>query len=106
MVIDGREIARVSRYDERGGFDSGDPDWILVQRSPLVLYSSVPQPVERTLMERYELVRTFPTGGEGLDRVYDQQDAFFLPLGGLGGVARPGPAFELYRKRADVIPVR
>ena len=104
MVIDGRAIAHTAVYDAREGFGSENPDWILVQRSPLLAYSSVPAPLETLLAQRYELVKTFPTGGEWPGRVYDQQDAFFLPLGRLDGVTRPGPAFELYRKKAEVSP--
>jgi hypothetical protein len=44
------------------------------------------------------LVRKFPTGGDHPGTVYDQQDAFFLPLEGLNSVTRPGPAFELFHK--------
>ena len=35
------------------------------------------------------------------DRVYDQQDAFYLPLAGLNGIRCRGPAFELFRKREE-----
>jgi len=99
MEINGRKIARVSSYDaESGHFESGEPDWILLQRSPLVLYSPVLPQVDQLVHERYVLVRRFPTGGDHPGAVYDQQDAFFLPLEGLGGLTRPGPAFDLFRK--------
>jgi hypothetical protein len=101
LRIDGREIAHVRTYNAKTGqFEPNEPDWILLQRSPLVLYSSVPAPVERLVRERYELVQRFPTGGDDGGAVYDQQDAFYLPLTGLGGVDRPGPAFELFRRTA------
>jgi hypothetical protein len=100
LRIDGHDVARSSRYDETAGrFDTGDPDWILVQRSPLVLYSAVPSSLDRVLTERYALVRRFPSGDDRSGRVYDQQDAFYLPLEGLGGLGRPGPSFELYEKK-------
>jgi hypothetical protein len=99
MKMDGRDIARISTYDvDSGEFESGEPDWILLQRSPLVFYSPVPLPLAQLVRRRYVLVRRFPTGGDHPGAVYDQQDAFFLPLEGLGGVTRPGPAFELFRK--------
>jgi hypothetical protein len=99
MKIDGRDVARVSTYDvDSGQFESGEPDWILLQRSPLVFYSPVPPHLDQLVRERYVLVRKFPTGGDHPGTVYDQQDAFFLPLEGLGGVTRPGPAFELFHK--------
>jgi hypothetical protein len=46
----------------------------------------------------YSLVRSFPVGDDR-PRLYDQQDAFFLPLTGLSGLIRPGPSFELYKRR-------
>ena len=81
-------------------FDPTEPEWVLLQRSPLRLYSSVPETVERIVGERYELRRSFLTGDtRSGERFYDQQDAFFLPLSGLDGLDRPGPSFELYRRR-------
>jgi hypothetical protein len=99
MTMAGHQVAHSVRFDagaER--FDPGEPDWVLVQRSPLASYSAVPASLERVLRERYQLTRRFPTGDER-PRIYDQQDAFYLPLGTLDGVMRPGPAFDLYRKK-------
>ncbi len=98
---DGRsmEIRRVLYDAGSRSFDPIDPDWILVQRSPLVLYSVVPPGLEEIVRARYEIVRSFPTGPPAPGRIYDQQDAFFLPLTQLAGLERPGPAYELYRKR-------
>jgi hypothetical protein len=92
----------MSDFDEtRGQFTRGGrlPDWIVLQRSPLVLYSRVPDGVQRIVDERYELVRTFPIADDSRSRLYDQQDALFLPLAGLAGVERIGPTFEIYRLR-------
>lgn len=89
-------------YDERTGrFTPGDrlPDWIILQRSPLTTYSHVPVGLERIVRESYDLVNAFGTGALSAARVYDQQDAFFLPLSGLDGIKRPGPEFEIYRQR-------
>jgi hypothetical protein len=98
-----RSAVRLARFNqETGQFTPEDPDWVLVQRSPLVLYSGVPPSLERALQERYMLARRFQTGiGDGVDRVYDQQDAFYLPLDGLQGLSRPGPEFELYSRRRN-----
>jgi hypothetical protein len=81
-----------------GRFDPNAPDWLLIQRSPLQQYSEIPAGVASLLGTSYELVRPFPVG-DGRPRVYDRQDAFFLPLAGLEGLDRPGPTFELYRKK-------
>jgi hypothetical protein len=88
-------------YDEAAqAFYPGNPEWVLVQRSPLVMYSPIPPGLEAVLRERYRIVRSFVTGGPAPPgRVYDQQDAFFLPLNKLQGLERPGPSFELYVRR-------
>lgn len=83
-----------------GRFGPADPDWVLVQRSPLVLYSAVPETLRRRLRDEYMKVAEFPTEDRPAARLYDQQDAFYVPLAGFDGVVRPGPAFELYRRRA------
>jgi hypothetical protein len=75
------------------------PDWIILQRSPLALYSAVPAGVEQLVRERYEPAAAFTPAPPRPDRVYDQQDAFFLPLEGLTGIERPGPNFEVYSLR-------
>ena len=84
-----------------GNFGDGAsvPQWIIVQRSPLIHYSRIPAAIERLVRDRYELVRAYPVSADGVDRLYDQQDAFFLPLDGLAGIERPGPSFEIYRLR-------
>jgi hypothetical protein len=99
MTLAGQQVAHSVKYDaEAGRFEPGEPDWVLVQRSPLASYSAVPASLERVLREQYQLTRQFPTGDER-PRLYDQQDAFYLPLGSLDGLVRPGPAFDLYRKK-------
>jgi hypothetical protein len=39
---------------------------------------------------------------DGPPRVYDPQDAFFMPLAGFDGVRRPGPNFYLYKHAGAV----
>jgi dolichyl-phosphate-mannose-protein mannosyltransferase len=73
------------------------PDWIVVQESPLRMYSSVPPEVIAQLAD-YRLVQTFRAFDPGAPQVYDQQDAFFVPLSGFDGVGRPGPSFGIYRR--------
>jgi len=92
----------VSEYDEATGRFMPDgrlPAWIILQRSPLVLYSRVPDGVERIVSERYALVRSFVVADDRRIRIYDQQDALFMPLAGLAGVERIGPSFEIYHLR-------
>jgi hypothetical protein len=93
---------RECEYNAATGRFSPDgrlPDSIILQRSPLVLYSNVPDGVERIVRDRYALVSSFRSATDDATRVYDQQDALFLPLAGLEGVERMGPSFEIYRLR-------
>ncbi|HWW85314.1 MAG TPA: glycosyltransferase family 39 protein [Vicinamibacterales bacterium] len=102
FALEGRELPlRECAFDEATGrFDAGQPDWIIVQRSPLVLYSDVPPALERVIADGYRLVHTFPVeSGPPTRRLYDQQDAYFMPLEGFDGLKRPGPRFDLYQKR-------
>lgn len=102
LGLDGAAMDVHQRTFDRNAdrFEPTEPEWVLLQRSPLRLYSAVPPAVEHIVGERYELQRTFLTGdSRSRGRLYDQQDAFFLPLTGLEGLERPGPSFELYRRR-------
>jgi hypothetical protein len=75
---------------------AGEPDWILVQESPLPYET---QDLVKDLLKRdYQFVERFPAFEPGTDRVYDQQDAFFVPFAGFRGVRRPGPNFTLYKR--------
>lgn len=94
------KLREVGFNEDTGQFDGGAlPDWILIQRSPLPVYSEVPSQMPKLLSEQYRLVHTFPVGDDR-PRTYDPQDAFFLPLTGFQGLDRPGPSFELYQRRA------
>jgi hypothetical protein len=101
FALEGGELPlRECAFDESTSrFDAGPPDWIIVQRSPLVLYSDVPPALERVIADGYRLVHTFPVeSGAPIERTYDQQDAFFMPLERFEGLKRSGPRFDLYRK--------
>ena len=96
----GAELREVTFNADAGTFDPSEPTWILVQRSRLAIYSRVPETLTAVLRDRFTLVATFPADAEpDTARIYDQQDAFYLPLAGFGGLRRPGPSFELYRHR-------
>jgi Dolichyl-phosphate-mannose-protein mannosyltransferase len=71
----------IIEFDEATGqFTRGGrlPEWIILQRSPLVLYSHVPDGVQRIVDAHYERVREFAVARDDRPRVYDQQDALFL----------------------------
>jgi 4-amino-4-deoxy-L-arabinose transferase-like glycosyltransferase len=74
------------------------PDWIVVQRSPIAYYSQVPAGIEEILAACYGLTGTALAATRPGDRVYDQQDAFFLPLDDFSAITRPGPDFHFYRR--------
>jgi hypothetical protein len=79
----------------------GPPDWILLQESPLP--SLTQDVVTEFLKEDYEFVREFTAFTPGPTRVYDPQDAFFIPFAGFSGVTRPGPNFTLYRRSSTIL---
>jgi hypothetical protein len=80
----------------------GRPDWILLQDSPLP--SMTQDVVKLFLSEGYVEVERFTAFSPGARRVYDRQDAFFVPFAGFSGVERPGPNFTLYRRAHDGAP--
>jgi hypothetical protein len=76
---------------------AGSPDWILVQNSPL---SATEPAVTDFLKTGYDFVQTFEAFSPRGERLFDQQDMFFMPFAGFAGVHRPGPNFTLYRRSA------
>jgi hypothetical protein len=83
--------------------NSDRPDWIIIQDSPL---PSSTQPVVKEVMaDGYVRAAEFPAFTSSEDLVYDQQDAFFVPLAGFAHVVRPGPNFSVYKSKS-VAPAR
>jgi hypothetical protein len=77
------------------------PAWMVVETGPLAGYT-IPEVAVPSLVpeDRYERVFCVdPYRRNETDAVYDQYDAFFLPLAGLDSVSRPGPALTVYRRR-------
>jgi hypothetical protein len=77
---------------------SDRPDWIIVQDSPLP--SSTQAIVKDVMTAGYVRVAEFPAFSSSDDLVYDQQDAFYVPLAGFENVLRPGPNFTVYKHEA------
>jgi len=76
------------------------PQWLLLEDYPLVHYAAVPEPVRALAASRYTLVHEErATRGDTSAAVFDQQDAFYLPVAGFGAFARMGPDLRLYRLR-------
>jgi hypothetical protein len=93
-----------SRFKRNGEPTTDLPEFILVPRSPLVAYSGAPEDLAALLAARYAPTRSFVFNVWDPRQVFDQQDAFYLPLGGLQGVERPGPNFRLYALRPSPAP--
>jgi 4-amino-4-deoxy-L-arabinose transferase-like glycosyltransferase len=75
------------------------PDWLVLDESPLRLYSGAPFELRELARQKYSLVQTFAaTRGRARAAVYDQQDAFFLPFSRFDTVQRPGPTILIYRR--------
>jgi len=100
-------------YDEKGRrFMIGDeptemePDWIVIQDYPLPEYCGTPRRVRQIITRHYRLARAFRAmEGDDEANVFDQQDAFFLPLTGFRGIERPGPNLSVYERRVDLSPL-
>ena len=93
-----------ARFKRNGEPTTDLPGFILVPRSPLVAYSGAPEDLAALLAARYAPTRSFVFNVWDPRQVFDQQDAFYLPLGGLQGVERPGPNFQLYALRPSPAP--
>jgi len=100
----GRSVAEVGGfrtvpYDSVSGFPEEDlPDWVIILESPLVLYTEVSPGLGQVIASDYteaHRVEGVPVDGPGW---YDQLDAFFLPISGFRGVARPGPTVTIFRR--------
>jgi hypothetical protein len=80
--------------------DAGDrrPDWLILYDSPLA-YAELDPRMTRLALERYRLAHEVRGVGTSRQRVFDPQDAFFLPVFGFSGIDRPGPDVLVYRRR-------
>jgi hypothetical protein len=78
------------------------PPWILVEDYFLTHYSAVPAEITSLVAEKYELAHTeAATDGYVRSPIFDQQDAFYLPVANFQGFLRMGPTLNLYRLRED-----
>lgn len=76
------------------------PRWLLLEESGPAFYSAVPPEIRALAATRYEVAHIERAGeGSAEDAVYDEQDAFYLPVAGLSEVTRMGPDLTLYRLR-------
>ncbi len=83
------------------------PEYIVVPRVPLTLYSSLPEELEARLNEEYELIHAeIGVGPADAAIQFDPLDAFLYPIRGGHRIVRPGPDVEIYRRRSagDELP--
>jgi len=75
------------------------PDWIVIHEAPLLAYTWFEREIRTLLSDKYRLAHVESAlEGRGVSRVYDMQDAFFLPIAGFRGVQRPGPTVWIFRR--------
>lgn len=76
------------------------PEWLVLPESPVESYTRVPIPLKLLAARDYDLVHLIRgTGSRRGVAMYDQQDAFFVPVSGFSSVERPGPTIRIYRLR-------
>ena len=67
--------------------------------SPVTLDTPVEPRIEDLVARRYHLVYEVRVYNPAVpNRVYDMQDAFFLPLSGFDRITRPGPNIRIYAR--------
>jgi dolichyl-phosphate-mannose-protein mannosyltransferase len=73
--------------------------YFMLHRSPLVVFSPEIPELDRAIRESATLIREFKPykSGSPPSPVFDQNDAYYFPIGGFRGVVRPGPLVQLYR---------
>lgn len=98
--------AQIGFNEEAGRFEVGGhgaelPDVVVLVESPLFVYSRIPRQLESTLDADYVLAMTFDgTPSARVSKtVYDQEDAFFVPFGGVDNSRRPGPNIRIFERR-------
>ena len=89
---------RRRQFDSSSGRTPEWPQWIVILESPLLIYTTIPEAVREGL-KQYQLRYAVKAVDLNAARVYDQQDAWFLPLDGFERLGRPGPNVSIYERR-------
>jgi len=94
-------LAKVSLFVAPEDLVTSDLRFVVVgQYTALPHYCPITPQISRALRTRYEpVVGWDPQGAERSGPVWDVQDAFFVPFARFRGVARPGPALTVFRRR-------
>ncbi len=84
---------------EEKALDAAGVQWI-VTHDHLLFSSQLPTEALAALADRLVLRASFePFIGKRERAIYDQQDAYYTPLGGFDAVERPGPSVRVYELR-------
>jgi len=91
---------QASRF-ERDGRPIDSPDVIVLLESPLGTYTRTPSQIAALVAADYVPAITFDgiTPSRAPGAVYDQDDAFFAPFGGIENARRPGPNVGIFERR-------
>ncbi|MDP2940702.1 MAG: glycosyltransferase family 39 protein [Candidatus Omnitrophota bacterium] len=91
---------QVRKFLYKGEIKEILPDYIIVEESPLVVYSVSESGIPEILGKSYNLKKTFNVIDVcAKENWFDQQDAFYLPFHGFRGIERPGPNLYIYEKK-------
>jgi hypothetical protein len=78
------------------------PDYIIIKKHPLKIYSKMPENIQTLCNEKYYLVKSFEIIElENPNHLFDQQDAFFVPFVGFKNISNPGPNIYIFQKRKN-----
>jgi 4-amino-4-deoxy-L-arabinose transferase-like glycosyltransferase len=77
------------------------PEVIVILESPIGAYTTTPPQIAALVASDYVPAIAFDavTPGRAPGAVYDQEDAFFAPFGGIENARRPGPNISIFERR-------
>lgn len=89
----------IKRFIFQGKTEENFPEYIIVEESPLLIYSTPQNDIQEILKKAYTLKAAFSAidVNEEKNR-FDQQDAFYLPFAGFKNIKRPGPNLYIYKR--------
>ena len=92
---------RLKQFTFNGQNQSGLPQYIIRQESPLSWFSMIERRIADLLDNTYTLKASFKAIKMGNEsNWFNQQDAFYLPFAGFKEIQRPGPNFYIYQKNS------
>ena len=74
------------------------PEWLMLEDYFLIHYSHVPEEIREMAARGYTLAHEEIAWEGDLHPIFDQQDAFYLPVDGFKGFSRMGPTLRIYRR--------